>query len=73
MRLSSVKPGDIIRAGGMHAVVIRKDRRALVVQGVCNASTRRLPADEIDAHWRRVGFRAARVPPSPRPAEGAAA
>ena len=65
MRLASVKPGDIIRAGGMHAVVLRKDRRALVVQGIGNASIRRVRADEIDAHWRRVGFRP-RVPPAPR-------
>ena len=52
MRLASVKPGDIVRAGGMHAVVIERDGRALVVKGLCNGSTRRLRADEVEALWR---------------------
>jgi NMD protein affecting ribosome stability and mRNA decay len=66
VRLASIKPGDIIRASGMHAVVLDKVGRQLVVQGIGSGSMRRLRADEIEAHWRRVGFRAARVPPSPR-------
>jgi hypothetical protein len=70
VRLSSVKPGDIVRADGWHAVVIRKDRRALVVQGICNASMRRLLADEVEAHWRRSAGRAA-APRPPAPQEGA--
>ena len=52
MRLATVKPGDIVRAGGMHAVVLERDRRALVVKGLCNGSTRRLRADEVEALWR---------------------
>jgi hypothetical protein len=52
VRLASVKPGDIVRAGGMHAVVIERDGRALVVKGLCNGSTRRLRADEVEALWR---------------------
>ena len=52
MRLASVRPGDIVRAGGMHAVVIDRVQRSLVVRGVCNGSTRRLRAEEIEAHWR---------------------
>lgn len=52
MRLASVKPGDIVRAGGMHAVVIERDGRALVVKGLCNGSTRRVRADEVEALWR---------------------
>lgn len=68
MRLSGIRSGDIIRAGGMHAVVIRKDRRALVVSLLTGAGTRRIHADEIEAHWRRAGISATRwrIPPSPR-------
>ena len=64
MRLAGVKPGDIVRAGDLHAVVIGRDRRQLVVRGLCNGSTRRLHADEIEAHWRRA--RARVVPPATR-------
>jgi NMD protein affecting ribosome stability and mRNA decay len=67
VRLAGVKPGDIVRADGMHALVVRKDRRALVVKGIGNGSTRRLRADEVDGHWRRVGWRRGTVPPAPRP------
>lgn len=65
MRLSAIKPGDIVRAGGMHALVLERQRGFLVVQGVCNHSTRRLRAHEVEAHWRpsRVG---SRVPPAIR-------
>ena len=52
MRLASVKPGDIVRAGGMHAIVVERVSRGLVVKGLCNGSTRRLRADEIEALWR---------------------
>jgi NMD protein affecting ribosome stability and mRNA decay len=65
MRLASIKPGDIVRASGMHAIVLDKTGRQLVVRGIGSGSVRRLRADEIEAHWRRVGFRAT-VPPAPR-------
>jgi hypothetical protein len=66
MRLTSVRPGDIVRAAGMHALVLDKQRGVLVVRGLCNHSTRRLRADEIEAHWR-LARGGARVPPAPRP------
>jgi hypothetical protein len=53
VRLASVRPGDIVRAGGMHALVLDRDGRALVVRGLCNGSTRRLRADEVEALWRQ--------------------
>jgi hypothetical protein len=71
MRLASVRPGDIVRADGMHALVLRKDRRALIVRGIGSGSTRRLRADELEAHWRRVGWRRGQVPPAPRPPDAA--
>jgi NMD protein affecting ribosome stability and mRNA decay len=52
VRLAAVRPGDIVRAGDLHAVVVAKVGRSLVVRGLCNGSTRRLRADEVDAHWR---------------------
>jgi hypothetical protein len=68
--MSGIKPGDIVRAGGdhavIHAVVVRKERRWLVVQGIGDGGLRRLRADEVDAHWRRVGLRRGTVPPTPR-------
>lgn len=57
MRLAAIREGDIVRAGGMHALVVAKERRVLVVQGFCNGSTRRLRADEIEAHWRMARAR----------------
>jgi hypothetical protein len=69
VRLAGVKAGDIVRADGMHALVLRKDRRALVVRGIGNGSTRRLAADEVEAHWRRMGWRRGTIPPTPRPAD----
>ena len=68
MRLAGVRPGDIVRAGHLHAVVIRRERRELVVQGIGNGSWRRLHADEIEVHWRQAGARAkARQAPDPQP------
>ena len=52
MRLAAIHPGDIVRAGGMHAVVQAKVGHTLVVKGVCNGSMRRLRGDEVEAHWR---------------------
>jgi hypothetical protein len=54
MRLARVKVGDVVRAGNLHAVVVAKACRVLVVRGVCNGSTRRLRAAEIDVHWRQA-------------------
>jgi hypothetical protein len=61
MRLSAVRIGDIVRAGHLHAVVIGKENRKLVVQGVCNGSVRRLSGGEVEAHWRQVKARAAKA------------
>jgi NMD protein affecting ribosome stability and mRNA decay len=58
VRLASIKPGDIVRAGGMHALVLTKMGRTLVVKGLCNGSTRRVRADEVEAHWRQAIVRA---------------
>jgi hypothetical protein len=57
VRLGTIQPGDIVRAGAMHALVLRKEGRILVVQGVCNGSVRRLRGGELDGHWRRAGAR----------------
>lgn len=57
MRLASVRAGDIVRAGGMHALVVERQRGVLVVRGLCNHSTRRLRADEIEMHWRQARTR----------------
>jgi hypothetical protein len=53
VRLATVRPGDIIRAAGLHALVVEKPTaRVIVVKGLCNGSLRRLHADEVEAHWR---------------------
>jgi hypothetical protein len=57
MRLRNVRPGDVVRAGALHAIVIRRERREIVVRGICNGSVRRLRADEIEAHWRQAAVR----------------
>jgi len=59
VRLAGVREGDIVEAGGMHAVVIRRERGAVMVRGICNKSIRRVRADEIVAHWRRNRLRVA--------------
>jgi len=55
MRASAIKPGDIVRASGMHALVIDRERGVLIVRSIGSHSTRRLKANEIEAHWRRSG------------------
>jgi nitrite reductase/ring-hydroxylating ferredoxin subunit len=54
MRLASVQPGDIVLIGDLHAVVVRKEGRLLLVQGICNHSLRRARGAEVTGHWRRV-------------------
>lgn len=66
MRLAAIREGDIVRAAGMHALVVGKDRRALVVRGIGNGSTRRLRAEEVEAHWRAARSRV--VSPGKTPA-----
>jgi ribosomal protein L2 len=53
MKLRSVRAGDMIRAGGMHALVIERQRGAVLVRGLCNGSTRRIRAKEVEAIWLR--------------------
>jgi len=53
MRLGSVRPGDIVRAGGMHAFVVERRYRELTVRGLANGSTRRLRAADVEAIWLR--------------------
>lgn len=60
MRLGSVQPGDLVRAGGWHAVVVERLRGRLVVRGIGNGATRRVRASEVDAIWLRY----------PRPGRG---
>jgi hypothetical protein len=55
MRLASVQPGDIVRVADLHAVVIRKQRGALTVQGICNKSLRTVRAGDVVKHWRLTG------------------
>ena len=54
MRLASVRVGDIVRAGAWHAIVVEVKRGELVVKGICNHSTRRVSAGDVDAHWRQA-------------------
>ena len=57
MRLAAIKPGDIVLADGMHAVVLERARGYVLVQGIGNQSWRRLRASEIEAHWKRARAR----------------
>jgi ABC-type bacteriocin/lantibiotic exporter with double-glycine peptidase domain len=54
MRLSGVRSGDIVQAGGAHWIVIEKRDRRLVVASIGAHGIRRLRADEVDRHWRQV-------------------
>lgn len=62
MRLASVKPGDIVRVAGVHALVTDRRPRRVQVQWLGAAhqrsSRRWCQAGEIEAHWRRAGVRA---------------
>jgi hypothetical protein len=55
MRLAGIQPGDIVRVADLHAVVIRKANRELVVQGICAKALRHVKATEVDDHWRLTG------------------
>jgi hypothetical protein len=57
MRTAGIRPGDIIRAENLHAVVIQRDGRVLLVKGIGNGSLRRVRANEVDGHWRQVKAR----------------
>jgi hypothetical protein len=52
MRLQGIEPGDIVLISDLHAVVIRKQPRELVVQGICSKSLRHVKAAEVAKHWR---------------------
>jgi NMD protein affecting ribosome stability and mRNA decay len=60
MRLAGVRPGDIVRADGMHALVLDRGRGYLVVRGLGNGSTRHVKAGDVEAHWRRAADRTGR-------------
>lgn len=55
MKLGSVQPGDLVRAGGMVAVVVTRHHGhgGLTVRGLVNGSTRRVKATEVEAIWLR--------------------
>jgi hypothetical protein len=51
--LAGVQPGDIVRAGESHAIVLEKERGRLLVLWIGSNSSRWVKAGEIEAHWRR--------------------
>jgi len=57
MRLTTVRPGDIVRADDLHGIVLRKERGKVVVQGICSKAIRHVRSDEISQHWRAAGRR----------------
>jgi hypothetical protein len=63
MRLGQIREGDIVLAGGMHAIVVGRQHRRLVVRGICDKSVHQVRADELIAHWRKAKVR---VPESVR-------
>lgn len=59
MRLAGVRDGDIVRFGGMYAIVLERGRGRATVRVIGRPLVvRRIRADEIEAHWRRAGARA---------------
>jgi hypothetical protein len=59
VRLAGVKPGDIVRVAGSHALVTgRRPRRVqiawLTAAAAQQSSRRWCKAGEVEAHWRRV-------------------
>lgn len=57
MRLAGIRDGDIVRAGGMHAIVLDRGRGQLTVRAIGSHAIRRVRAGEIEAHWRRARTR----------------
>lgn len=55
MRLSRVRPGDIVAIGngdGYHATVLHVNRGWLDVIGLGNHARRKVKAHEVTTHWR---------------------
>jgi ribosomal protein L2 len=55
MTLAGIKPGDLVRVAGSHAVVVEKERGRLLVLWIGSNSSRWVKAGEVEAHWRRTG------------------
>jgi hypothetical protein len=62
MRLAGIRPGDIIRAGGMHALVLERRPRILIVKGLGSGSMRRIRAVEVEEQWHRARHRDPHTP-----------